>query len=100
MAQEPEDPDMAADRLEAALERIATLAAVQPAGSDTHPFRGQGVTIPTLDTVLDAFPTTLFSVDLKDESLDMVAPLLSWADLSARPVDLCVTPWFRKRRVR
>jgi hypothetical protein len=33
MADEPEDPDAAADRLEAALERIARLAAVQPAAS-------------------------------------------------------------------
>jgi hypothetical protein len=30
MADEPEDPDAAADRLEAALERIAHLASVQP----------------------------------------------------------------------
>ena len=30
MADEPEDPDAAADRLEAALERIARLAAVRP----------------------------------------------------------------------
>jgi hypothetical protein len=31
MADEPENPDAAADRLEAALERIAHLAAVRPA---------------------------------------------------------------------
>ena len=31
MAYEPEDPDAAADRLEAALERIARLSAVRPA---------------------------------------------------------------------
>jgi hypothetical protein len=31
MADEPEDPDAAADRLEAALERIARLASVPPA---------------------------------------------------------------------
>ena len=30
MSDEPEDPDAAADRLEAALERIARLAAVRP----------------------------------------------------------------------
>ncbi len=30
MADEPEDPDAAADRLEAALERIAQLTAMQP----------------------------------------------------------------------
>jgi hypothetical protein len=35
MADELEDPDAAADRLEAALERIARLAAVQPAPADT-----------------------------------------------------------------
>jgi hypothetical protein len=34
MADEPEDPDAAADRLEAALERIARLAAVQPPAPD------------------------------------------------------------------
>jgi hypothetical protein len=37
MADEPEDPDAAADRLEAALERIARLAAVQPAPSPPTP---------------------------------------------------------------
>jgi hypothetical protein len=37
MADEPEDPDAAADRLEAALERIARLAAVQPAPSQPTP---------------------------------------------------------------
>ena len=34
MADEPDDPDSAADRLEAALERIARLAAIPPARSD------------------------------------------------------------------
>jgi len=34
MADEPEDPDAAADRLEAALERIARLAAIPPASPD------------------------------------------------------------------
>jgi hypothetical protein len=34
MAQEPDDPDIAADRLEAALERIARLSAVRPASPD------------------------------------------------------------------
>jgi hypothetical protein len=37
MADEPEDPDAAADRLEAALERIARLAAVQPAAVQSAP---------------------------------------------------------------
>lgn len=37
MADEPEDPDTAADRLEAALERIAHLASVQPAAAPSQP---------------------------------------------------------------
>jgi hypothetical protein len=34
MANEPDDPDAAADRLEAALEKIARLAAMPPAPAD------------------------------------------------------------------
>lgn len=50
--------------------------AFSPAGSgDEHPYRGVGVTIPTLEAILDRFPTTLLSLDLKDESLDMVQPI-------------------------
>jgi hypothetical protein len=37
MGQEPEDPNAAADRLEAALERIARLAAVQPSAPAEAP---------------------------------------------------------------
>ncbi len=37
MADEPEDPDAAADRLEAALERIAALAAVPPSPPVAEP---------------------------------------------------------------
>ena len=37
MADEPEDPDAAADRLEVALERIAHLAATPPAPSPASP---------------------------------------------------------------
>ena len=37
MAEEPEDPDAAADRLEAALERIARLAAVRPTPAPPAP---------------------------------------------------------------
>lgn len=44
-----------------------------PAGS--HPYRGRGVQIPTFESILDEFPTTLLSLDLKDESLDMVQPV-------------------------
>jgi glycerophosphoryl diester phosphodiesterase len=43
--------------------------------SGAHPYRGQGVVIPTFESILDRFPTTLLSLDLKDESLDMVQPV-------------------------
>jgi hypothetical protein len=53
MAQEPEDPDIAADRLEAALERIARLAAVQPVASNS-PRLDSDLSIPELAERLDS----------------------------------------------
>ena len=52
-----------------------TAAGVDSTSADAHPYRGKGVTIPTFESILDQFPTTLVSVDLKDESLDMVQPV-------------------------
>ena len=40
-----------------------------------HPFRGIGVSIPTLESILQKFPTALLSLDLKDESTAMVKPV-------------------------
>jgi hypothetical protein len=51
MAQEPEDADMAADRLEAALERIARLAAVRPVAS---PAPDSELSIPEIAERLDS----------------------------------------------
>ena len=36
-----------------------------PDGGQTHPFRGQGVTIPTLREVFEAFPALRINIDLK-----------------------------------
>ncbi|MEO6122456.1 MAG: glycerophosphodiester phosphodiesterase [Ilumatobacteraceae bacterium] len=52
-----------------------TTAGGDPSTAGAHPYRGQGITIPTFESILDEFPTTLLSVDLKDESLDMVDPV-------------------------
>ena len=41
----------------------------------SHPFRGTGVQIPTLAAILDQFPATLLSFDLKDETTAMVQPV-------------------------
>ncbi len=40
-----------------------------------HPFRGIDVSIPTLESILQKFPTALLSLDLKDESTAMVKPV-------------------------
>lgn len=52
-----------------------TTAGSDPAAADSHPYRGKNVTIPSFESILDEFPTTLLSIDLKDESLDMVEPV-------------------------
>jgi len=41
-----------------------------------RPFAGQGLRVPTLAAVLDAFPNVPFSVDLKPKTIDAVSPLL------------------------
>lgn len=48
---------------------------VDPTAPGAYPYRGTNVTIPTFESILEEFPTTLLSIDLKDESLDMVRPL-------------------------
>ena len=53
MADEPEDPDAAADRLEAALERIARLAATPP--PSPHPVTTDSdLTVPEIAERLDS----------------------------------------------
>jgi glycerophosphoryl diester phosphodiesterase len=41
------------------------------------PFRGQGIGIPTIESVLTAFPDMLITLDLKDQRIDVVDPLCS-----------------------
>lgn len=43
-------------------------------GGRTFPFRGQGVTIPTFDEVLAAFPGMPMTVDIKSENPEVVRP--------------------------
>jgi glycerophosphoryl diester phosphodiesterase len=40
-----------------------------------HPYRGQGIGVPTIEDVLRAFPTTPITLDLKDQRLAVVAPV-------------------------
>ncbi len=41
----------------------------------TYPFRGEGVTIPTIEALLKNFPTTLVTLDLKDQRRALVQPV-------------------------
>ncbi len=41
----------------------------------THPFRGQGITVPTVESLLLRFPTTLTTIDMKDQRTSSAAPV-------------------------
>lgn len=55
-----------------------------------YPFRGQGITIPTIESLLDAFPETLFTLDLKDLRTSAVRPLCDLLRSSGRTRDVYV----------
>jgi glycerophosphoryl diester phosphodiesterase len=40
-----------------------------------HPFRGQGIGIPTVEALLLRFPKTLVTLDMKDQRTDSAAPV-------------------------
>ncbi len=44
---------------------------------NANPFRNKGIAIPSLESILKRFPKALLSLDLKDESTEMNAPLCS-----------------------
>ena len=57
------------------LVEIKSLDAGYPWTGDSgqsHPFRGLGITIPTLDEVLDAFPSMRLNIDIKPEEPEIV----------------------------
>jgi|MudIll2142460700_1097286.scaffolds.fasta_scaffold10699_5 glycerophosphoryl diester phosphodiesterase len=45
-------------------------------GGASHPFRGMGIRVPTLEQVLDAFPDAYFNIEIKD-AVPTVAPVLA-----------------------
>jgi glycerophosphoryl diester phosphodiesterase len=46
-------------------------------GGQSFPFRGQGITIPTLEAVLAAFPNLRLNIDIKPEDPAVVAPFVA-----------------------
>lgn len=52
-----------------------------------HPFRGQGITVPTLEEVLEAFPDTRFTVEIKTGTVQQaLAAILRRHDATDRVV--------------
>ena len=54
------------------------------------PFRGLGITIPTIEDVLLAFPTKLATLDLKDLRIEAVAPICELLTRLGRTDDVYV----------
>ncbi len=55
-----------------------------------NPFRNKGIAIPSLESILKRFPKALLSLDLKDESTEMNAPLCSLLTRFGRTNDVFV----------
>ncbi len=56
----------------------------------THPFRGKGVRIPTLESIVRKFPHALLSLDLKNESMAMIKPTCALLHSMNRRTDVFV----------
>lgn len=46
-----------------------------PDGNRTFPFRGQGITVPTLEEVFTVFPTTRMNIEIKQTEASLIKPL-------------------------
>jgi glycerophosphoryl diester phosphodiesterase len=62
------------------LKRFDAAHHFSPDGGRTYPYRGQGVTVPTLEEVLEAFPDVLLNVDIKQEQPPIVATLADFIE--------------------
>ncbi len=56
----------------------------------SHPFRGQGITVPTIASLIEHFPDTLITLDLKDLRTDVVEPLCTVIRSAHRGDDLYI----------
>lgn len=52
-----------------------TLAGHPDLGTDNHPYRGQGIIIPTLEEIFIAFPNYPISIEIKQDTPSMAEPL-------------------------
>jgi len=51
-----------------------------PDGGRTYPYRGQGVTVPTLEEVVEAFPEVRLNVEIKQEQPPAVAAVVDFIE--------------------
>lgn len=76
------------------LEEVRALDAGHAFEDDAggHPFRGQGITVPTFAEVLDRYPDVPLNVELKtDGGLDLVAPVIELLEGSGRAATVTVS---------
>jgi len=53
----------------AQLQQLDAAYNFSPDDGATHPYRGQGITIPTLDQILDTFPHILINIEIKNDDV-------------------------------
>ena len=65
-----------------------------PNGGETFPYRGQGITIATLEEVLTRFPDQYFFIEIKQDHPSLVEPLLEILNQSGMIEKVCVASGF------
>ncbi|MGQ9571917.1 MAG: glycerophosphodiester phosphodiesterase [Dehalococcoidia bacterium] len=64
----------------AELKRLDAGYRFSPDGGQTFPFRGKGITVPTLTEVTQAFPNVNLNVDIKQKKPPIIDALISFID--------------------
>ena len=62
------------------LKRLDAGYRFSPDGGRTYPFRGQGVTVPTLAEVVEAFPQVFLNIDLKRHDAAMIEAMAGFIE--------------------
>jgi len=83
----------------AQLQRFDAAHHFSPDGGRTHPYRGQGATVPTLEEVVDAFPEVRLNVEIKQETPPAVGAVVDFIE-SRGLRDRLLVGSFRDRLVR
>ena len=63
-------------------------------GGATHPYRGTGVVVPTLAELLQAFPDTPWSIEVKQQSPSIARDVVDLIELLGRTQDVVIASFF------